>query len=549
VKTFVIGHKNPDTDAICSAIGYADFLRQIGRADVVAARCGEVPARAAFVLAAAGLPQPVLVTDVRATVGQVARQELAAVGMGDSLLDAFERMNQGTYRSLPVLDDAGRLVGMLNQRELLQRLIPTRAGDGATRVVHSSLDRIRETLGGTFQCATDEGSEQAFQMLVGAFGEVAFHRRIREFNPIHALVVVGDRPAVQMLAIQAGVRGLILTGGHALGEDLVEMAKECGITVLVSPHDTASTTLLVKCAKRVTHALDRECLAFRSTEVLDDIRGRIHQSAQTLFPVLDSDDLVIGVFSKSDLLDFHPIKLILVDHNEFSQAVTGAEEASIEEVIDHHRLGGGLQSREPIRFINEPLGSTCTIVARSFHQAGATPSPEIALILAAGLISDTLNLSSPTTTAVDRQMLDWLGALAGRDLALFARDFFSAGSPLQDRKASEAVAMDCKEFSDAGRRFAIAQIEECGLERFHERKPELRAALAELRAARHLDFAALLVTDLDTHDSVLLIEAPDAIGCLIDYAQLEEGLYDLPGIVSRKKQLLPHFLALLRRAG
>jgi manganese-dependent inorganic pyrophosphatase len=265
--------------------------------------------------------------------------------------------------------------------------------------------------------------------------------------------------------------------------------------------------------------------------------------------VLDSDGVVVGVFSKSDLLDFHPVQLILVDHNEFSQAVLGAEEAAIEQVIDHHRLGGGLQSREPIRFINEPVGSTCTIVARSFKEAGLEPSPQVALVLAAGVISDTLNLSSPTTTRIDRELLGWLGKVAGRDIEEFARAFFSSGSPLRDRPAEEAVGMDCKEFAESGWRFAVAQIEENGLEHFRERKAELRAALAGLRESRRLDFAALLVTDLDTHDSVLLTDAPPAVEELIDYPKLEEGLYDLPGIVSRKKQLLPHFLRILGRAG
>jgi manganese-dependent inorganic pyrophosphatase len=548
MPTYVIGHKNPDTDAICAAIGYANYLQRTGRDDVVAARCGEVPARAAFVLAAAGLPQPALVTDVRATVGQVARREIAFVREDDSLLDAFEKMNDGVFRSLPVLDAHGRLAGMLNQHELLQRLIPARAGDGSTRVVDSSIERIRQVLGGAFQHAIATEREESLLMLVAAFSEPAFHRRVREFDPGRTLVIVGDRPAVQLLAIQAGIRGLVITGGQPLTDDLVALAVERGVSVISSPHDTASTALLMKCAKRVTHALQRDCIAFPFTDVLDDIRGRINNSPQTLFGVLDSDGVVIGVFSKSDLLDFHPVRLILVDHNEFSQAVTGAEEAAIEEVIDHHRLGGGLQSREPIRFINEPVGSTCTIVARTFHQAGLTPDPPVALVLAAGIISDTLNLSSPTTTDTDRRALGWLGGLAGHDLTKFAADFFAAGSPLQDRPADEAVTMDCKEFAEGGRKFAIAQVEESGLERFHARKAELRAALAGLRHARALDFAALLVTDLDTHDSVLLLEAPQSIESLVDYPRLEDGLYDLPGIVSRKKQLLPHILALLARA-
>ncbi len=549
MPVYVIGHKNPDTDAICAAIGYADLLRRTTRPDAEAARCGDVPARTAFVLGKAGLREPLLVNDVRPTAGQICRREFESAHVGESLLDAFDRMRERGFRSLPVVDDDGRVAGMVSILKALDLLLPARGSADRTRQVDSSLERVARVLGGTFQNAVEPGREEPLKMIVAALSEPAFQKRLDTYEPEGLMVVAGDRPSVHRMAIVRGVRALVVTGGHRLTPELGREAAAKGVSVVLSPHDTAATTLLVKCAKRVTHAMDWDFLGYSETAVIDDVRGEIGVSGQALFPVWDSDRKMTGVFSKSDLLTARPVELVLVDHNELSQAVTGAEEASILEVLDHHRLGGGLASREPIRFVNEPVGSTSTLVARAWRAAGMAPSPGIALALAAGIISDTLRLTSPTTTDLDRNILEWLRELAPCDLDEFARDFFAAGSPLRTQAPREALEGDCKEFHEAGWHFAVAQIEEQGFEPFWERKKELREAVAALVRERRLDFAALLVTDLNTHGSVLLVEGDLAVVKALDYARLEDGLYDLPGVVSRKKQVIPHLCGLLRLVG
>jgi manganese-dependent inorganic pyrophosphatase len=259
------------------------------------------------------------------------------------------------------------------------------------------------------------------------------------------------------------------------------------------------------------------------------------------------DDRLIGMAFKTDLISPPRPHLVLVDHNELGQAVRGADEAEIVEVLDHHRLGGGLKSTQPIRFVNEPVGSTCTLVARQFRAAGIEPEPAIALCMASGIIADTLYLRSPTTTDVDRQSLAWLKTLCREDLDEYARDFFLTGSALRSRTPTEVIREDCKEFTEHGVRFSISQIEETGFDLFWERKDELREALEAFAADQGLAFSALLVTDVVSNGSLLLLSQESDAFEDINYPRLDRALYQLSDVVSRKKQLLPLICRLLAK--
>ncbi len=272
---------------------------------------------------------------------------------------------------------------------------------------------------------------------------------------------------------------------------------------------------------------------------------KVDRSNEPIFPVVDDELRLVGVLSKSDLLSPPKPKLVLVDHNELSQAVEGAEEAEIIEVLDHHRLGGGLRSSQPIRFINEPVGSTCTLVARQFRASGIEPTSSMALCMASGIISDTLFLRSPTTTDIDRETLHWLRSLCDCDLESYAQEFFEIGSALRTCTPDEVIREDCKEFSEGDQRFSISQIEENGFDLFWNRKDELLAALQRMATARKLDFSALLVTDIVTNGSLLLLSQDSEAWDEINYPRLDKNLYELANIVSRKKQLLPLITQLL----
>jgi manganese-dependent inorganic pyrophosphatase len=270
------------------------------------------------------------------------------------------------------------------------------------------------------------------------------------------------------------------------------------------------------------------------------VRKTVHPLSQHLFPVVDEAGHLTGVVVKDDLASPEPPRLVLVDHNELAQAVTGADEAEILEVLDHHRVGGGLMSREPIRFQNDTVGSTCTMVARCFKREGLVPPLGIGLCMAAGIISDTLHLSSPTTSPVDREMLKWLGETCDIDTAAFAEAFFSVGSALQMLSPGEALRMDCKAYTEGPWNIAVAQIEEMGFESFHKHQDALTQALADLIEDKRLDFACLLVTDISNNNSLLLAGGRERILDAISFPRLEPQLFQLDGVVSRKKQLLPN---------
>lgn len=545
MTTYVIGHKNPDTDAICSAIGYADYLRATTRLDVMAAACGDANARTRMALERAGVEHPKVVLDVRPRAGRICRRDVVAASDHDSLVDVYERMRQRNLRAIPVLNKDGNLCGMCSLLKLLELLLPDSDDPIDNRNVDSSLTRINKVLRGEFQHQDDPDREETLTVMVGAMSADNFTKRMLQFPSAHLVIVSGDRPTVQLPAIEYGVRCLVVTGGYPLSPGLLSLAREKGVSVLTSPMDTATTTLLMRGAKRITRAIDAEFLCFSEDALLQDIRKKVQKSTQPLYPVVNDQKQLIGVFSKSDLINPQQTRLILVDHNEIGQAVTGAEDAEILEVIDHHRVGGGLTSREPIHFHNEPVGSTCTIVSRFYRTHGLTPHKSIAHCLAAGIISDTLKLTSPTTTDTDRVMLEWIAKCAEIDIDQFAADFFAAGSALELYSPDKAVRLDCKDYEENGWKFAVAQIEENGLERFWELKPQIEAALDKLLVERKYHFACIMITDITRQTSLLMVAGNRDFIETVDYPPREERLFEMGSVVSRKKQLLPHICNLL----
>jgi manganese-dependent inorganic pyrophosphatase len=250
-------------------------------------------------------------------------------------------------------------------------------------------------------------------------------------------------------------------------------------------------------------------------------------------------DEMIGVIAKSDLVDPPKLRFALVDHNEYAQAVTGIEEATITEVIDHHRLSGDLVSREPIRYLNEPVGSTCTLVARKFFHRDLIPEPGVALCLCGGIVSDTLCLTSPTTTALDRKMLTWLSGIAKVDAKEFAEEFFAVGSLIANGTAAEIINTDRKEFNEQGLFISVSQVEERDLHGFKARRQELEKALRDLQFEKGYNIAVLVVTDVALLKSMVLAVGPEKIIASLPFSRIDDTLYSAPGVVSRKRQIFP----------
>jgi len=550
-STYVIGHKNPDTDAICAALGYAEYLQRTGDPSAEAACCGGINPRTQWVLEKAGAEPPKLLMDVRPTAGTICRKDPVVAHSNETFLEVYSRMERAQVRAVPVVDEDGQVMGLLTAQDMLELLMHSTLGDGShesARLVETSIDNVCSTLNAELLCGDYTDVLQTFVLTVSASSDDTVEERLNRFPDGQLLVLIGDRPGVQRLVIEHGVRAIVLTSAAELGDGLLELAKERGVALLRSPVDTATTAQLIRCSRPIASAVQSGVTTYSEKAPLGSFIKEVQASRQVLFPVVrEVGGKLVGVFSKSELLNPPRQKLVLVDHNEFSQAVNGASEADIVQVLDHHRLGGNLISREPIRFINEPVGSTSTIIGRMFQQQGLTPTSATALCLVAGLISDTLNLTSPTTTDVDRELLPWLAAAAGVEVNQFTRDFFAAGSMLKSWPAGDMVGLDRKEFNERGWKISISQIEEVEISAFDSRREELVSALQKLITNRGLDLATLLVTDISRHVSILLVVGSDAVSAEIDYPAIGPDCFRLDGVVSRKKQFFPYISRVLGR--
>ncbi|TWT80101.1 Cobalt-dependent inorganic pyrophosphatase [Planctomycetes bacterium CA13] len=540
----VFGHRNPDTDSICSAIAYADFLKQTTRPDAIAASCGAPNQRTEFALKKAHLTHPRIIMDIRPELVDVCQRQVIAARRTDTFHEVYEVMKQHSLRAIPVLDDDDRLIGIVSLLDLLELVFQGGVDPIHSREVCSNLTKVASVLGGTLAHAVEPDRTDEFILTVGAMSASGFTSRLQGFPTERLLVVSGDRPTIQLPALEMGARAIVVTGGFELSSGLLQLAQARGVSVIISPYDTATTTMRIKAARLIDSVIKRDFVSLPAKTPICTARQQIVRLPQTIFPVLDNEKL-IGVISKSDLVNPPKPEIILVDHNELSQAVHGAEDADIAEVLDHHRLGGSLRSSDPIRFTLEPVGSTCTLVARKFRQAQIDPTPSMALCMASGIISDTLHLRSPTTTDVDRDVLEWLQQFCSVELEQYANEFFEVGSALRTCTPREIVREDCKEFHEANSRFSISQIEEIGFDLFWQRKEELTAALEELASEHFLDFSALLVTNIASNGSLLLMSHQPEGWDDINYPELEKNLYELEEVVSRKKQLLPLIISLL----
>jgi manganese-dependent inorganic pyrophosphatase len=548
MQTIVIGHKNPDMDSICSAVAYAELKRLTGHAHVTAARAGNTNERIDFVLGKFGVEAPVLINDLSPRVSDVMESRVISVRADSPVYDALQLIDKKRLRGLPVVDDRNRCLGLLSAFMVSHHLFPPREEAGSARLITASLADIVTTFGGALVSGSLSAEPEDQILVVGAMAQASFGPRLKDYRDRKVVLFVGDRPHIQELAIEARVHAIVVTGGLPIDEEIRAAARAANVTMISSPHDTATSVLLTRGAVRVQRMIETDYLSFQPDTLLEDARHLAAQSAAFIFPIIDDHSTLVGILSKSDFLKEIPRQLILVDHNELAQAVRGADKMPIVEILDHHKLGG-FSSDTPILFWNNPVGSTSSIVTMCYQQLGIPVPPPIAGLLMAGLVSDTLNLTSPTTTPVDCDLLNRLSKIAGIDPDELAEQIFSVGSPLLTMTAEQAINADCKPYAEAGHRFSVAQIEELSFAHFPEKRDALLAALKNFRTREGLLFAALLVTDINDQTSLLLVQGAETFLREIDYPQHSPHIWTLAGVVSRKKQLLPYLLHCLAQMG
>lgn len=548
---YIVGHKNPDTDAICSAIAYADFKHRTGMAHAVAARCGNTNPRIDAVLERFRQPAPYFLGDVTPRVEDIMVRDVVTALSTHTCAEVLERIESRNLRVLPLVDGAQRLHGQITLAALGQYFTPRIHEPRKMRHVFTSIADIVRSLRAEVLVGHETDRLEDLYVRIGAmdirsFGRFAADEGIQAKNSV---IVVGDRWDIQQKSIQIGVRLLVVTGSHNIDPDVVDMAREKHVSLIVSNYDSATTSWVIRSAGRVDRLADRKTVTFPAEEKLAVVRRKVAANYAAAYLVVDAEGRLEGLFTKTDLLKPVATTLILVDHNELNQAVTGAAEVNIAEIIDHHRLGNP-PTQQPILFINDPVGSTCTIVAGMFRREGLLPSKEMAGVMMAGIVTDTLNLQSPTATARDADLLGWLAGIAGEDPKKLTEHLLSSGSIILSSTPEAVIRSDLKLYDEGGHRFSVSQVEEIGFANFWDHAEEIGAALETIRAGEGLLFASLLVTDINTQNSLLVMASPKELREQITFAETNrDGVYDLPGIVSRKKQLMPFLTSLLRTAG
>ena len=387
---YILGHKNPDADAICSAIAYEAYKHAIGETHYTAARCGNSNARIDAILKRFKLPLPKFIGDVTPRVEDIMTRDVQTVTKSTTCAEALELIDEYDVRALPVVDESNKLEGTISIFQLGESFIPKPRAPRDMRRVHTSVSAIIRSLNAKVLNVVDEDNLEELYVRVGAMDIRSFgqNHRTEGTSAKESIIIVGDRWDIQERCLQLGVRLLVITGALDVDQDVIDRAKKIGVSLIVSPFDSATTSWTVRTATHIDRLISPEVKCFTPEDRISSVKSRIANLNDPLYMVVNDSRELIGVFSKSDILRPSSTRIALVDHNELGQAVNGASEVQITEILDHHRLGN-IPSEKPILFINRPVGSTCSIVADLFRTNDMRPEPGIAGVLMAGIISDT----------------------------------------------------------------------------------------------------------------------------------------------------------------
>jgi manganese-dependent inorganic pyrophosphatase len=536
-RIYICGHRNPDTDSIAAAIGYAELKNRLdsGATQYVPVRLGAVNAQTQWLLKRSGAPMPIHLPHVYLRVRDVMRTSFPVAQRGDPVRSVGLLMASEGMDLVPVVDDDGVLSGLLTERGLARRYI--RESREASRLdVPTPVSSIVDVLDGELL------SGNADVEIKGRVWVQAMHSTANSKVQPGDVVVIGDRPAATVAALAHGIALLVLSNSAQPTDEVLEMAAAQGTCVVRSPLDSYVTSRMVTLSEPCRALAEANPLTVGADDLVHDIADQIKDVHYRAVVAVDREGRPIGVVTRSDLVNPTPRRVVLVDHGERAQAVAGIEEAEIVEILDHHHIGS-IETKLPVRAVFDPVGSTSTLVVERFRQAGAEPSAATAMMLLGAIVSDTVLLTSPTTTERDRIATAYLEWLLGVEAQRFGREMFEDSSDVADVAAADLVRRDLKEYElDNGKTLSVAQIETVGRAVF-ERAPELRAA-AEARRERHGDVLfALMLTDILAQHTRLVVTGNESIAERAFGRSAQDGAIELPGVMSRKKQVAPGLLA------
>ncbi len=545
-ETIIIGHKNPDTDSVCAAYCYAALKAIIDPSrPYVAGRCGNLNRQTRFVFERTGVEPPRLFSDIYHRVSDVMTRGVVSMRPCEPVFRAMKNIEERKIRILPVSED-GNYLGLVSLHEIADFLISDDIDKKPEYLFRA--DNFDGVLNGRLYA---KGTQHEFtaRLTIGAMPFDTFKRFSETYDPAGTVLIVGKRSDIIEFAATLKFPAIVVTGippGETLGLDTSGFRGWIYLTEM----ETAETFRRLMLSTPVGSIMNTGVPSLSPDEQLDAARDTLMNLDHRGVPVLEEGRLV-GVLTRSDLIRQNARRLILVDHNELSQAVDGAENAEICEIIDHHRLGT-IKTRTPIYVYAKPVGSTCTLVHQLFAINGITADSTVAYLLLAGILSDTALLKSPTTTSEDVRAVEELASATGLDYKMLGAEIFGAAENLLSRDPASVISSDFKIYREFGVAVGIGQVEVVSLDTVEEVSSNLMQALLEAGNRNNLDWAMLLITDIVSQNSVLLSSGFTPAERRLSYNRTSDGMYSLPGVLSRKKQLLPEVLRILEelaRAG
>ena len=546
-KTLVIGHRNPDTDSICSAVCYANLKRAVTGEEYIPARAGHVNGETRFVLDYFGMEEPALVEDVRTQVRDIEIRKTKGVADNISLKRAWNIMQENNVVTIPAVREDGTLEGLITVGDITKTYMNIYDSSILSKA-NTQYSNIIETLEAELIIGSAEAYFDQGKVLIAAANPDLMEFYIEP----HDLVILGNRYESQLCAIEMGADCIIVCEGAAVSMTIKKIAQERGCTIIATTYDTYTAARLINQSMPISYFMTREHLiTFNSDDYIDEIREVMASKRHRDFPILDKDGYYLGMISRRNLLGAKGKQVILVDHNEKNQAVAGIENAEILEIIDHHRLGT-IQTMSPVFFRNQPLGCTATIIYQMYQEAGIKVEPKIAGLLCSAIVSDTLLFRSPTCTPVDEMAARALADIAGIDIEKYAMEMFSAGSNLKDKSDEEIFYQDFKRFTSGKVTIGVGQITSLNGGELDKLKGRMEAFMEKALENNGLNMIFFMLTNILTETTELICEGQGALQLagkafhqdieLLEEEGLKEPVLRLPGVVSRKKQLIPELM-------
>lgn len=541
-KVYVVGHKNPDTDSICSAIAYANLKRQISEDNYTAKRAGVINEETQYVLDRFGVEPPMLLSNVQLQVKDVDVNRTSGIKSNTSIKEAWAMMKERNAYTIAVTDGP-KLEGIITTGDIATSYMDEYDSHILANA-RTQYQNIINTVDGTIVTGTPHAYFVKGKVMVAASSP----DMMEEFIEKDDLVILGNRYEVQLCAIELNVSCIIVCQGAPVARTIKKMAEERNIVVISSPHDTFTVARLVNQSIPVKHFMTKDVTVFRTTDYVEEIKQEMAKKRLRDFPVLDKQGNFYGLISSRRLMDASKKRVILVDHNEKTQTVDGIEEAEVLEIIDHHRLGG-LETLGPVYFRNQPVGCTATIIYDMYKENQIVPDKTTASLLCSAIISDTLQFRSPTSTWIDQKAAEELAEIAELNIEELAQNMFQAGSNLKGKTAEEICFQDFKQFTVNDLKFGVGQINSMHSEELAEIKEILLPYLEKAALIQKVHMVFFMLTNIVDETTELLCYGKGAREQVVEAFDLTADTTDiiLQGVVSRKKQLIPTFVVSLQQ--